>query len=617
MNTGFGLVGWVRDVSIAKKLSACFGVLVVGLVAIVLVGSSGMGSMNAAHNDVVTVGVPKQLAAEQARAAAADMHFSQTLYVLKGGGASRANFLLDRATYGTALTHLVALSTDATDRPLIAAIKAATAHFDSGDATLWALVQSHRPAAASKLVQGAENDAADTLMSAFASYQKTAAADVAAQTATFKSTASSSKTAMVLAGVLAAILGLAAAFLLTRSIATRVRRMMLAADGIAAGDVDQRTGDASRDELGQTAAAFDRMTEYLRAMVGAAEALAGGDLSAEVTPKSDRDALGNAFAAMIVNLRRLVGEVSQAAGTVGMASAQMSSTSDEAGRATSEIAHAIGDVAQGAERQVGLVDTASRAAEEVASAVRESAEQAEQTAEVAVRAREIVRGGVAAAEQANQAMDSVTDSSQDVTVAIRELSAKSEQIGVIVATITGIAEQTNLLALNAAIEAARAGEQGRGFAVVAEEVRKLAEGSQSAASEISELIAGIQTETAKAVDVVETGARRTQAGASVVEQTREAFVSIGEAVDDMAGRVEQIAAAAQQITAAANTMQASIVEVAAVAEQSSATTEQVSASTEETSASAEQIAASAQELSSNAAGLSQLVAQFKLTNETD
>jgi methyl-accepting chemotaxis protein len=611
VSNGLGFAARFNDLSISKKLASCFALLIAGLVAVVVVGSGGMGSMETAHNDVLASGVPKQLAAEEAREAAADMHFSQTLYVLDHG-TGRANYLQDHATYVAALHHLVALSTDASDKPLVGAIQTATARFDRGDGRLWPLVRAGRTASATRLVEGAQNGAADAVMAAFVSYEKSAAKDVAAQTANFTSTASSSRLQMILVAILAALLGSAAAFLLTRSIATRTRRMMRAADGIADGDVEQDTGKPSKDELGATAAAFGRMIDYLRTMVGAAERIADGDLSVEVHPRGDRDALGNAFEAMVANLRGLVGEVTQAAGSVGLASKQMTSTSEEAGRATSEIAQAIGDVAQGAERQVGLTETASRAAAEVASAIRQSAEQAEQTAVVVTQARQTVRQGVDAAEQANLAMGSVRDSSQDVTAAIGELAAKSEKIGAIVQTITGIAEQTNLLALNAAIEAARAGEQGRGFAVVAEEVRKLAEESQHAAAEISGLISAIQDETTNAVSVVQTGTRRTDDSATVVEQTREAFLSIGEAVDDIAGRVEQIAAAAQQITAAADTMQASIGEVASVAEQSSASTEQVSASTQETSASAEQIAASAQELSSNADGLTRLMAQFKL-----
>jgi methyl-accepting chemotaxis protein len=206
----------------------------------------------------------------------------------------------------------------------------------------------------------------------------------------------------------------------------------------------------------------------------------------------------------------------------------------------------------------------------------------------------------------------VRDSSLQATEAIRELGAKSEQIEGIVATITGIAEQTNLLALNAAIEAARAGEQGRGFAVVAEEVRKLAEESQAAAGSIAGLIAEIQAETAKAVEVVEDGALRTQDGVATVEEAREAFLTLGASVQDMNGRVEQIAAAIQQIASSSQQVQADMTEVAAVAEQSSASSEQVSASTQQTSASTQQIAASAQDLARTAEQLEQLVGQFSL-----
>jgi methyl-accepting chemotaxis protein len=365
------------------------------------------------------------------------------------------------------------------------------------------------------------------------------------------------------------------------------------------------------------------------------DALATGDLTGHVdahmaaVEQTTRDELGDvvtavnairermlssiaAFNAMSGQLRALIGDVSASAGAVSLASQQVSTTSADAGRATIEIAQAVSDVANGAERQAAMTNEARRAADEVAHAIQESADNALLTVEVGQEARRAAGDGVAAAEQANEAMRSVRESSTAVSEAITELAAKSDQIGEIVHTITGIAQQTNLLALNAAIEAARAGEQGRGFAVVAEEVRKLAEESQGAAAEISKLVGAIQVETTKTVGVVTDGARRTEAGAAVVEQTREAFLRIGSSVDDMTARIEQISEASHRIADSAARMQDTIIEIAAVAEQSSASTEEVSASTEETSASTEEIATSAHRLSDTALTLEELVARFRV-----
>jgi methyl-accepting chemotaxis protein len=210
-------------------------------------------------------------------------------------------------------------------------------------------------------------------------------------------------------------------------------------------------------------------------------------------------------------------------------------------------------------------------------------------------------------------MISVRDSSVQTSQAIKTLGQKSDQIGGIVETISGIAAQTNLLALNAAIEAARAGDHGRGFAVVAEEVRHLAEESQQAAASIGGLIDEIQNETQRTVQVVETGASQTEGGVETVEQARDAFMRIGQSVEDMSARVEQIADSIRQIAASGDQMRATMSTVAEVAESSSASTEEVSASTEQSSASTQEIAASAQQLANTAEALEDLVGKFVLS----
>ena len=439
----------------------------------------------------------------------------------------------------------------------------------------------------------------------------------ASRTASNTSTYSAAKEVAIVLLLIAIIVGIVVALLITRQISTGAAEMLRVAQGISEGDVNQEITVRSDDELGQTAAAFASMIEYLKEVARTLERIARGDLTIEPSPKSDRDLLGQALLKVVSDLRRVIGQVASSASQVSAASQEMSATSQESGRATGEIASAIGQIAQGAEQQARMIEGVREAADEVNRAVTVTAQSAERTAEVAGLAQEVASNGVAAADEARSAMRAVRDSSREASEVIGALATKSEEIGQIVATITAIAGQTNLLALNAAIEAARAGEQGKGFAVVAEEVRKLAEESQQAASSIGELISSIQGETAHAVSVVTDSAHQTEEGSRVVEQTREAFVQIGSSITDIAAQVQEIAAASQQLAANAQSMHTSIGDVATVAEESSAATEEVSASTEETSASAQQIAASAHELSGNAETLAALVSQFELSRDTD
>jgi methyl-accepting chemotaxis protein len=610
-----------NNLRLAYRLGIAFGSLVIALVVIGAISVTKMNALDEEANTLAShdvVSMQRVLTIQERMQQTAYLTTSH-LYVHDGELSVQDGIAKQVAaeTAGTAadLKTLDGSIDDDGSRALLAKYKAAIARFTTTSGT--ALRRSRDETVRNVDDRDASRDyftaavipAEAAAVKAGDALTRQVRDDVAAAVERTDATAASGRKVIIVAAILATLAALGLAFLVVTSV---VRPLKL---------VVERLGQL-RDHC------INGLTEAIKAM-------ATGDLTKTVEPKTPQienpagDEVGDVARAfndiqskMVesidgynttrAQLGGLVGNVSESAQSLSAASQQMATTSEEAGRAVGEIASAVGEVARGAERQVRAVEQAKLASEEVASASAAGADNAQETAHAAVSAREVAEQGAGAVAQASKAMGAVRDSSVQATEAIRELGSKSEQIEGIVATITGIAEQTNLLALNAAIEAARAGEQGRGFAVVAEEVRKLAEESQSAAGSISGLIDEIQSETAKAVEVVEDGARQTEDGVATVEQAREAFLTLGASVQDMGTRVDEIAAAIQQVASSSQQVQSDMTEVAAVAEQSSASSEQVSASTQQTSASTQQIAASAQELARTAEELERLVGQFTL-----
>ena len=563
------------------KLLSAFGLMTVVIVALSLYSATRLASSNNHTKALGTRVVPATGLIGQAVAMMNKFRKDELHYILSTPAerAGAAGVSGDLAGDLTGMSQILSsyrsghLTSDANDAADLAAFRHDFNRYVALTAPFRHLADRGRLAQAGQVVGAGAGDNEYNLLKLAATAWVNHDTEIAAQVArASQSSYSTSVTLLIVLTLLGVLIAVAVALLLARNLTAAARQVGSAAEAIAEGDVDQRVEVSGSDELGQMAQQFSTMIEYLRGVVATAERIADGDLTAEVHPRSERDALGHALARMVENLRALVGHITDASTSLTESSKQMAATSEETGRAAGEIAVAVSEVATGAERQVRSVEGARELTRDVVEAAASSAEGVRSSADAAREARAVAARGDEAVSHATDAMHAVRESSSAVTDAIRQLGAKSAEIGGIVATITAIAEQTNLLALNAAIEAARAGEQGRGFAVVAEEVRKLAEEAQQAAGSIAGLVNEIQSETARTVEVVELGSRRTAEGTETVERAREAFHELGASVEDMTGRVEGIAAAIDQIAASARSVSENMDTVAEVAEHSSATT---------------------------------------------
>ncbi|QXE84915.1 chemotaxis protein [Geomonas nitrogeniifigens] len=299
---------------------------------------------------------------------------------------------------------------------------------------------------------------------------------------------------------------------------------------------DQHTKEAHSD--------FIRINDSLKSVklamdrvIGITKEIADGNLSVEVTPRSEKDELLKDLAAMVQKLSDVVLDVKQAADNVSLGSKELAENAE--------------NTSQGATEQAASAEQASCSMEEMSANIRQTADNAMQTEKIAVKsAADAQEGGKAVAE---------------TLAAMKEIAGK-------ISIVEEIARQTNMLALNAAIEAARAGEHGKGFAVVAAEVRKLAERSQKAAGEIStlstssveiaekaeallgEILPNIQR-TAELVQEISAASTEQDGGA---QQINQAIQVLDQVIQKNATVAEEMASTAEELSSQAAQLQSTV-----------------------------------------------------------
>lgn len=357
---------------------------------------------------------------------------------------------------------------------------------------------------------------------------------------------------------------------------------------------------------------INRLFTRMSRLIGQAST---GDLTIRMKAGRGHDELKQlqrGFNSMMESFVHTIGRLNDSIQHTAASSEELTAIADNSLENADQAILSIEKVIRGAGSQVEGSQQSAVAIEEMAIGIQRIAESAGTVNQHAQNVCGEIAGGDLVVEGSMEMIRKVEEVVGRAADRMRALELKTEEINEVVGYISSIAAQTNILSLNASIEAARAGEHGKGFAVVAGEVKKLAEQTTRATIEIAEKLSDIQTSASQTGQAVMDGIEEVHRSVSQMEQVKQVFDSVTDAVQSMSGQIEEVSAATEQLSASAEQISASMDEIVAISRESLEELNSVGKGAEAQRTALNEVSMAAESLSGMSTGLQEMISQFKV-----
>lgn len=399
-----------------------------------------------------------------------------------------------------------------------------------------------------------------------------------------------------------------------------LQRMAGAANRLAQGDVTASvTPQSDKDILGN---AFSQMIDYQQQMAAAAGRLAQGDVSVSVTPQSDQDALGNAFSQMIAYQQQMAEVANRLAQGDLSVTIVPQSDQDALGNAFSQmivnlrglvgqVAEAAGAVGNASTQLATTATQAGQASQQVTSTIQQVAQGATQQTQIVTQTTGNVDQMARAADGIARGAQEQAQGVQKTSLLVGEMTTIVDQVGQVARTVS---EANSKVTLAARHGVTAVGQTGQGMTTIhsrtlaaADKVKEMSHRSKEI-GRIVETIDDIADKTDMlALNAAVEAARAGEHGrgfAVVADQVRKLSEDSKAATRDISNLIERVEESVREATTAMDSTVAEVANGTKLTGDTARSLEEILQAAEQAAALAQQISAAVSQLRQKSEGVS-------------